>query len=284
MTVTEISKKIDLNRNSVAKYLEVLLISGHVEMRTYGPAKVFFLSQRVPMSALIDFSSDYILILDRDLKIIQANENFQKLANLEENIIGKKLENVSLSTCDTPEIRLNLKEALSGKRVRKEIGCTIGKKQRYFNLKIIPTTFEDGLPGVTMILEDITDRKMMEDELMRFSNAVKMSTDSIVITDMDTTILDVNDATLEMYGAQNKNELIGKKAFELLAPEAQKDALDALKEAMEKKSKKIRKFKVLTQDGTKFLEVSLGLMKDADGKPMGLVAISRDVTEYEKAK
>ena len=80
------------------------------------------------------------------------------------------------------------------------------------------------------------------------------------------------------------NELIGKKAFELLAPEAQKDALDALKEAMEKKSKKIRKFKVLTQDGTKFLEVSLGLMKDADGKPMGLVAISRDVTEYEKAK
>jgi PAS domain S-box-containing protein len=59
---------------------------------------------------------------------------------------------------------------------------------------------------------------------------------------------------------------------------------DALKEAMEKKSNKIRKFKVLTQDGTKFLEVSLGLMKDADGKPMGLVAISRDVTEYEKAK
>lgn len=124
----------------------------------------------------------------------------------------------------------------------------------------------------------------MKEELMRFSNAVKMSSDSIVIMDMDTIILDVNAATLEMYGAKDKSESIGKKAFELLAPEAQTDALAALKEAMEKRSKKIREFKVLTQDGTKFLEVSLGLMKDADGKLMGLVAISRDVTDYEKEK
>ena len=71
MTVTQISKEINLNRNSVSKYLEVLLISGHVEMKSYGPAKVFFSSQRVPMSALIDFSSDYMIILDRDLKIIR---------------------------------------------------------------------------------------------------------------------------------------------------------------------------------------------------------------------
>ena len=42
MTVTDISRKIKINRNSVAKYLDIMRISGHVEMITFGPAKVFF--------------------------------------------------------------------------------------------------------------------------------------------------------------------------------------------------------------------------------------------------
>jgi PAS domain S-box-containing protein len=284
MTVTEIAKEINLNRNSVAKYLEVLLISGHVEMRTFGPAKVFFLAQRVPMSALIDFSSDYIIILDRDLKTIQANDNFLKLIENETtNIIGQKLENISIPVFNTPEIQSDIKAALNGKRVTKEIEFPLNEKKCYFNVKIIPTTFEDGLPGVTMILEDITERKKMEKELMLLSNAVKMSTDSIVITDMDTVILEVNDATVEMYNATNKKDLIGKKAFELIKPVEQKKASFAMNELMKKGSKKIVQFKVYTLDGTqKFLEVSLGLMKDDNNKPIGLVAISREISEERK--
>jgi response regulator of citrate/malate metabolism len=42
MTVTDIARKIQVNRNSVAKYLDILLISGHAEMVTFGPAKVYF--------------------------------------------------------------------------------------------------------------------------------------------------------------------------------------------------------------------------------------------------
>ncbi|MCW4016545.1 MAG: PAS domain-containing protein [Candidatus Bathyarchaeota archaeon] len=405
MTVTQISKEINLNRNSVAKYLEVLLISGHVEMKSYGPAKVFFISQRVPMSALIDFSSDYILILDRDFKVIKANDNFQKLVRLEvDALIGQKIEFVPLSEFSTQKMKADLKDALNGKSVTTEMEFSIGAIKYTFNTKIIPTTFEDGLPGVTMIFEDITARKMMEAELrkseqryrrliesitdgvyvvnhdlmlvlvndaggcllgipkekllgtkvtdlpshiketpffkafnqvmktrkpdtvtsehtysdgrkgwyevrlypvpegilaivvditkrkvaeaelMRLSNAMRMSTDSIVITDIDTRILDVNEATLEMYGAREKDELIGKYAFELLDPEAQSSASGALTELMKKGSKKILKFKVQTLGGTKFLEVSLGLMKDDNDKPMGLVAISRDVTASNKTK
>ena len=41
LTITEISHKIDINRNSVAKYLDVLVTSGHVEKRQVGPAKVY---------------------------------------------------------------------------------------------------------------------------------------------------------------------------------------------------------------------------------------------------
>ena len=41
MTVTDIARQIHINRNSVAKYLDILLISGHAEMVTFGPAKVY---------------------------------------------------------------------------------------------------------------------------------------------------------------------------------------------------------------------------------------------------
>jgi len=48
MTVTDVSRKIKINRNSVAKYLDIMRISGYVEMVTFGPAKVFFPSRRIP--------------------------------------------------------------------------------------------------------------------------------------------------------------------------------------------------------------------------------------------
>ena len=53
MSVTDIAKALNKNKNTTGRYLDILLISGHVDMRTYGMAKVFTLSQRVPLSACI---------------------------------------------------------------------------------------------------------------------------------------------------------------------------------------------------------------------------------------
>ena len=50
MSVTDLSKALGKNKNTVGRYLDILLISGQVDMRTYGMAKVYTLSQRVPLS------------------------------------------------------------------------------------------------------------------------------------------------------------------------------------------------------------------------------------------
>ena len=75
-TIEEIAKKLPLNRTSTAKYLNTLLISGQAEMRTFGRAKVFTLSQRVPFSQMLNLSSDLLLVLDQNLIINQVNEPF----------------------------------------------------------------------------------------------------------------------------------------------------------------------------------------------------------------
>lgn len=163
LTISEISRKIDVNRNSVAKYLDVLLISGQVEMRVLGPAKLFYLSQRVPISAMLNFSSDYILALENNLKIVQVNDNLLKLLNIKrEAILGLGIEGFPHPIFTSQEIISKIDEAFEGKDSTVEGRSQVSGKEFYFNMKLIPSTFEDGSPGVTLCMEDITKRKEAE--------------------------------------------------------------------------------------------------------------------------
>ncbi len=137
--------------------------------------------------------------------------------------------------------------------------------------------------GIQAIMRDITERKKAEQELIRLSSAVKMSTDSIVISDLDANIIDVNEATLKMYGTDDKKDLIGKNSFDLIALEEREKAFAGTKEVLEKGFIKGREYRIITKDGGRIpVEMSVAIMKDADGKPIGFVGISRDITERKK--
>ena len=73
MTISDVSSKMHMNRNLVAKYLDMLLISGQIDMQEMGTAKVYFLSHRVPISAMLDFSSDMVVVLDDENRILRVN-------------------------------------------------------------------------------------------------------------------------------------------------------------------------------------------------------------------
>ncbi len=167
MTVTDISRKIKINRNSVAKYLDIMRISGLVEMITFGPAKVFFPSRRVPINNLLNFTSDYILIFDKNLTITLINETFLEFLRMKrEGIIGQTIDHTNLSFFkDNTEISLGINEALEGKCYTKDISLHIDKEDIYFGIKIIPTTFEDGRHGVTLIIKNNTINKIAENAL-----------------------------------------------------------------------------------------------------------------------
>ena len=147
-----------------------------------------------------------------------------------------------------------------------------------------PVKDENGnVVGVLGIFWDITERKKAEEELIRLSSAVKMSADSIVIGDLDAKIIDANEATLKMHGTDNRRDLIGKSSFDLIAPEDREKALAGMKEVLEKKYIKGREYNIITKDGSRIpVEMNTAIMKDADGNPIGFVAISRDITERKE--
>jgi PAS domain S-box-containing protein len=179
MTVTDISRKIKINRNSVAKYLDIMRISGHVEMITFGPAKVFFPSRRVPILDLLNYTSDYILVFDSKLRITMVNDsflNFMKISR--EGLIGQTIhDTISKVFKDNSEILVGIQKALEGKKLIQEINFQMNEKNYFLKISIVPTTFEDGKLGATIIIKNNTDNKIAENALREteenFKNLLK---------------------------------------------------------------------------------------------------------------
>jgi PAS domain-containing protein len=121
-TVTEISHAIDINRNSVAKYLDVLCISGAVELKVIGSAKIYTLTKRIPISSILSLSSDYLFVLDEDFVITYVNEhvlNFEKKTS--EDIVGRSIDTAGFLLLSDPDMNSTLKECTQGKDILREI-------------------------------------------------------------------------------------------------------------------------------------------------------------------
>jgi PAS domain S-box-containing protein len=180
LTIEEVSKKLSLNRATAAKYLNSLVMSGQADLRELGRAKLFYLSQRLPLTNLLSLSSDLILILDKDLFIQEANDSFLAFFKVsKEDLKGRQLEHSSLASYVTAEHFATLKQALDGSGSVFDIHIEGAEEDRYFRMKFIPLVFEEGERAVGIIFEDITEMKKYQVVLEK---QVKQRTAELVVT------------------------------------------------------------------------------------------------------
>jgi PAS domain S-box-containing protein len=165
-TIEEIAKKLPLNRTSTAKYLNTLLISGQAEMRTFGRAKVFTLSQRVPFSQMLNLSSDLLLVLDQNLIIHQVNEPFIRFFGLSREML---IDQPIIRSPFMPYVSDNnlslIREAARGTEHIQIDRIEINGQGYFFKIKLIPLVFDQGAQGLAIILEDITELKKYQQHL-----------------------------------------------------------------------------------------------------------------------
>ena len=213
MTISDLSSKLKMNRNLLSKYLDMLLISGYVEMKVIGTAKVYFLSHRVPIAAMLEFSSDYMIVLDAEQRIIQMNEPVLKLLDEKrEDLMGKKtgeLHHPFFYSLPNPEPVKN------GHIVDEKIAEThfvLNGETLHFRVKLMPTVFENGSHGVTYILEDITAKKRYEESLeiseARYRGIVEDQTEFITRIRPDGTLTFVNESYARYLG-KTQSDLLG---------------------------------------------------------------------------
>lgn len=205
MSVTDIAAGLGMNRNSAAKYLDILCVGGQIEMRAFGPAKVYFLSQHVPLGAILNYTSEYILVLDQQYRILQVNDRFLEFLRVaREDLLGKGIDQVRLPIVSAPQVRSRLIEARSEGEVSLELETGDGESRRYYRVRLISTVFDDASTGLTCIIEEITDRKRAEQDLKererRFREIVELSPFPSAIVDPGGRFLYVNIRFAETFG------------------------------------------------------------------------------------
>jgi len=73
MTLSDIGTSLNMHRNSVSKYVGILEARGEVVSSSFGNTRVFYPSKRIPLSSLIDVTSDLVCMIDESAYITQAN-------------------------------------------------------------------------------------------------------------------------------------------------------------------------------------------------------------------
>lgn len=214
MSITEIARQLRMNRNSVAKYLEILLISGHVEAKQFGTSKVYTLSERVPVTAMMDFSSDMILLLDAEHRIVQANDRFLKFAGLpREAVVGQHVEETGIPLLrNISQHKRNFSE--NETKFPDILELTDGE-DTVFSIKTIPSIFDDGAPGTTIIIEDITERKQAEQKLTEreqlYRSVIEHIQNVFFQADSSGNIILASPSWTTLLGYQSLADCIGKK-------------------------------------------------------------------------
>jgi PAS domain S-box-containing protein len=226
MSVTDISKALSKNKNTVGRYLDILLISGQVDMRSYGMAKVYTISQRVPLSAMLSYSKELIMVLDTELRITDINDNFLKLLHLpREDTIGK-----NISFLQSPEVDVHeLLDTVAADIGNQETIVTFqvkNKGERIFHQKCIPTVFDDGQKGITLILDDVTEhilaQRVLQESEERFRMMADNIQDGLIIMENGKTIY-ANNRIAEITGYTHE-EMEAMDPLAIIAPESRDQA------------------------------------------------------------
>jgi PAS domain S-box-containing protein len=117
----------------------------------------------------------------------------------------------------------------------------------------------------------------------RLLAAIEASPDSMMITNIKGVILDANQAALRLWGAKEEEELTGKNALDLISPDLKESAKASMEEALRTGST-TTEYEVSTKQGESIpMEAKLSLVHNEQGSPLGLITMSRDITERRKA-
>jgi PAS domain S-box-containing protein len=216
LSITDLVESVDVNRNTAGRYLENLLLSGQVEMRRFGMAKLYTLTKRLPVSSVLSISSELVLQLDISQRIIYANDTLLTfLGSPGKDLFGKNIEFTPFSIAFEdvfPELLDRFRRGLKGEEWRGELSRPV--KGTFFFCRVAPTVFNEGTKGVSVLLEDISDQKR-DAERIRESEArlrsIFMASPVGIGVVVNRIFQEVNERLCQMTG-YSAGELVGKSA------------------------------------------------------------------------
>jgi PAS domain S-box-containing protein len=257
---------------------------------------------------LLNFIADPAVIIDDKGRFLVVNNAFEDLTGLKgEELISTAFLEMTILSAESKMILLeNLKKRMKGISIEPYEIAFVDKngKTRYVEIKAREIYYARQSADL-VIFRDITRRKENAKRLEeysekmealvnekvretkehkgRFETIFNSSPDAITLSDLTGTIIECNEATSRLLGFSSRGELIGKNAFELLVPKEQEKAALLMEDLSKNGFINNLEITILTKDGKEFpVEASISIIKDDAGNPVGLVAITKDISERKK--
>jgi diguanylate cyclase (GGDEF)-like protein/PAS domain S-box-containing protein len=117
-----------------------------------------------------------------------------------------------------------------------------------------------------------------------YRNVVKASPDGITVSDLDGRITYMSDRILEFLRLERPEQALGRNVAEFFVPAERERVLAAIGAVRQGTRRESMATTMLRADGTTFLgEVSARLLLDSEGRPRGMIGVTRDISEWKAA-
>ncbi len=232
----------------------------------------------------IESSINAIALADLKGKLTYVNRSFLELWGFEKEneVIGKHVSKFWQKEDKASEIAELLYEIgrWKGEMVARR------KDGSIFNAQIYASVITECNNNPTYMIGsfiDITKLKKAEVALKEseemYKTLIATSPDGVVVINLDGTIIEVSKRTIELFGYRSLKNLLGKNAFELVAPQDRKKAREYLNNTLKKGFTKDVQLTLLKKDGSELIsELNASLIKNINGKPKAFLITGRDIT------
>jgi PAS domain S-box-containing protein len=150
----------------------------------------------------------------------------------------------------------------------------------------------EGSPATLNFLTDITERKLAEEALQQSNQKleaiISASPDGIGMLTLDGKMQFLSDKLLKMYDytIEERNEIIGKPAFDFIDPSNHQTLTDNLSKLLSGESDhRIKEYVGIRKDRSRFyVDLNYALLLDSTGNPVSILFIERDSTERKRVE
>ena len=138
--------------------------------------------------------------------------------------------------------------------------------------------------GFIAITRDVTQRlqteEALQDSVEKLRTMFESIHDAIEVMDLEGKFIEVNESAVRLHNFTNKKEMIGLKAIDFVAQRDRERALKFTKKIFAQGGGGTLEYTLLTRDGKEVeAEFSVTVLKDRNGKPIGFIGASRDITD-----
>jgi len=233
---------------------------------------------------LFDYAPDAYFLTDLKGSIIDGNFAAVKLMGYNKNeLVGKNFFKLKLIS---PYQFLKA----AGLITKNVLGQATGPDEFVLNQKngsqvtVEISTYPVKIQDQSIVLgiaRDITERKSSEKEIAMLAHSLKSINECVSITDPDNKIIFVNESFLKTYGYEI-NELLGKNISVVRSQANEQMKVDEILPATIQgawQGELLNRRK----DGSEFpIYLSTTIIKDKDGKPLGLIGVAKDISERKE--